>query len=115
MYYDARVAHKLGLAYHPDRPRVKTFECFELFTNASFPDADGNLRAESENLRFIKRSVELLTEFFGACAVEELDQDRLDKYKDWRKANVKQGSGQRTVDRELSVLSNALDWAKRKR
>jgi site-specific recombinase XerD len=109
------VAHKLGLAYHPDRPRVKIAECLELFTKADYPDADGNSRPTSDNLDFIKRSVELLTEYLGHTAVEELDQDQLDHYKDWRSKHVKQGSGFRTVDRELSVLSNALDWARRKK
>jgi integrase len=115
VYYNARIANKLGLAYHPNRPRVKTDECLELFKKANFPDADGNSRPESDNLDFIKRSVEVLAEFFGQTVVEELDQDHLDKYKDWRGENVKQGSGLRTADRELSILSNALDWAKRKK
>lgn len=114
-YYNARVAHKLGLAHHPNRPRAKVKECLEIFAKAGYPDGDGNKRPENEYLSFIKRTVTLLDEHFGKTAVEDLDQDGLDGYRDWRVKNVKQGNGLRTVDRGLAILSNALDWAKRKK
>lgn len=40
-----------------------------LFANANIPDADGNARPEPEQLVFIKRSVERLTELFGPTAL----------------------------------------------
>lgn len=114
-YYNARVAHKLGLAHHPNRARAKVKECLDIFTKAGYPDGDGNKRPENDYLNFIRRTVTLLDEHFGKTAVEDLDQDKLDGYKDWRVENVKQGNGLRTVDRELAIFSNALDWSKRKK
>lgn len=55
----------------------------------------------------------LLTKFLGKYFVTEISLALLDKYHAWRKAHIKRGTGDRSVDMELNTLSNALLWGMR--
>ena len=115
-YLAARVASKLGIAYNPNRKRVKVSAVLELYEAAQYPDDDGNPREEGNHLRSEKAAIVHLREHFRGYT-EEITQGKLDAYKNWRCNKVKKtktSSGKRTVDLELNTLGNACKWAVRK-
>ena len=69
------------------------------------------------HLRQETDAIVLLKDYFKPKFCDELDQDLLDQYREWRKGQaVKEGADcARTVDLELNTLSNSLHWAVRKK
>jgi integrase len=130
-YLAVRRARKLGFAAPEPKPeqeqikeeeekkpaRVKCKTVFDRYVENKYPDQDGEPHV-GDHLRAIKDNLEDLRVMFDEVFVDELDQDRLDAYRDWRKGNVKKvrgGEGARTVDKELTTFSKALSWSVRKK
>jgi hypothetical protein len=69
-----------------------------------------HLRSETDSITSLRAG-------FKGNFVDELDQDRLDKYQKWRKKNATRDGAEcgRSVDLDLTCLSNALNWAVRKK
>jgi hypothetical protein len=72
-------------------------------------------REKGSHLRQEEDAIPLLEKFFKGKHDDELDQDLLDDYHTWRVAKISKGTGDRTVDLDLNCLSNALNWAVRKK
>jgi hypothetical protein len=94
--------------------RVLITSLLDLYRDAGYPHK-GTKREDGHHLRGEVDNVETLRRFFKDRYEDELDQDLLDQYHDWRLANVTKGEGHRTTDLELNTLSNALKWAVRKK
>jgi integrase len=128
-YVSMRLARKLGFAPPESKPdqdqtqetkpvRVKCKTIFDRYVQDNYPDEDGEPH-NGDHLRAIQDNLADLRVMFDAVFVDELDQDRLDEYRKWRKKNVKKVGGKkngaRTVDKELTTFSKSLDWAIRKK
>lgn len=125
-YTAARRARKLGLAAPEaeENPKTKApakVKCkavFDRWVADGFPDEDGEPH-QGKHLGELKRNLEDLRAIFDAVEVDELDQDKLDDYRNWRRKQVRavrgKKDGARTVDKELTTFSKALDWALRKK
>ena len=61
-----------------------------------------------------KRHLALLRKFWPMILVQDVCDPVCDRYFRWRKRNLRQGSGERSTDRELNTLHNAFKYAKRK-
>ena len=61
-----------------------------------------------------KRQCETLMQFWDNIQIPAVSDAVCDKYADWRKRHIRQGTGERTIDRELSRLNNAFRYAKRR-
>jgi integrase len=61
-----------------------------------------------------KRHVALLRKFWSQIRVPDVSDPVCDNYFEWRKGKLKQGTGERTTDRELNTLNNAFKYAKRR-
>jgi len=116
-YLASRVASKVGIAFEPnDRAReVTVAEAIKRYREDGYPDKKGNPRQTGPHLRCETDACDTLLSFFKSDLVDHLHQDLLDRYHSWRKRNIIKGSGDRTTDLELNTLSNALNWAIRKR
>jgi integrase len=116
-YLASRVASKVGIAFEPnDRSRqVTVAEAIKRYREDGYPDKKGNPRQAGPHLRCETDACDTLLSFFKSDLVDHLHQDILDRYHAWRKRNIAKGSGNRTTDLELNTLSNALNWAIRKR
>jgi len=77
-----------------------------------YPDRHKQAR-QGSTLKSEQRHCLSLIEFWDKLPVEELSLVECDRYHQWRKENVKNGGGDRTVDMELCTLSNTLLWAMR--
>jgi hypothetical protein len=118
-YLAARRARRLGIAAPEPKPeqikeeeekkpaRVNCKVVFDRYVEDDYPDQDGEAHV-GDHLRAIKDNLNDLRVMFDEVFVDELDQDRLDTYREWRKGNVKKvrgGNGARTVDKELTTFS----------
>ncbi len=61
-----------------------------------------------------ERHCNTLLQFWDTVAVEVVTDATCDKYRDWRKKRVQQGTGDRAIDRELNTLNNAFRYCKRR-
>ena len=112
-YLAARRARKLGIATPEPEPeqvkeqeekkpaRVQCKTVFDRYVEDNYPDQDGEPHI-GNHLRAIKDNLEDLRAMFDEAFVDDLDQDRLDAYRNWRKENVKQVRGNRTVRAPLT-------------
>ena len=120
-YLAARGAAKAGIAYDPNSSAAKISikTVIERYQADNYPDEDGNPRDEGRHLNAEKAYCETVASLLGKELVPDLDQDLLDKYREARRKTVRQVNGKRdgarTVDLELNTLSNACNWAVRKK
>jgi integrase len=56
-------------------------------------------------------SCEMLLKFWEKISVDDVTLGACDRYHTWRTARVASGTGDRTVDLELTALNNAFIWA----
>lgn len=112
----AQKNQELGITPPPAKiKRVPTCtDTITLYEKGGYKTKKGRPHGE-KHLRFEQDACELLKKFFKNRPWAEVDQDLLDDYHDWRVENVKQGEGHKTTDMELTVLSNAFWYAKRKK
>jgi hypothetical protein len=61
-----------------------------------------------------ERNCKTLLEFWDLVDVTAVTDATCDKYRDWRKKRVQQGTGDRAIDRELNTLNNAFRYGKRR-
>jgi len=61
-----------------------------------------------------ERTCKNLLEFWNSIQVPNFSDALCDKYSDWRKRRIQQGTGERAVDRDLNSLNNAFRYAKRR-
>jgi hypothetical protein len=99
-YLAVRRARKLGIAAPEPKPEQKKEEeakkpvrvnckaVFDRYVEDDYPDQDGEAHV-GDHLRAIKDNLEDLRVMFDEVFVDELDQDRLDAYREWRKGNVR--------------------------
>jgi hypothetical protein len=113
----ARQAHKLGLKVQPaGSKRTSIAKVIERYQSDGYPDKRGNPRKDGPHLQAETHACELLLKYFGDDdAADDLDQNAFDEYHIWRQGNVTRGNGHRTTDLDLNTLSNALNWAVRKK
>mgnify|MGYP001317676502 CR=1 FL=1 len=110
----AMAAAKLGLALEPDDAfrQVTVAQVIERYVGDGYLDKRGRKRtcfAADES--YCRK----LLEYFGnGVRVDDLCQNVLDQYHDWRLENAQKGIGHRATDLERTTLSNALGWAVRK-
>ncbi len=69
----------------------------------------GKTRADEE------RHCKSLLQFWGKVLVVDVSDASCDEYAEWRKKRIRQGTGERTIDRELTTLNSAFRYAKRRR
>jgi hypothetical protein len=112
----SRTNIKLGITPQPKKQaKVEDISTIiERYEKAGYLTKKGRPHGERQ-LRCEKDACVRLKKFFKKRPYTDLDQDLLDQYHEWRVDNIKQGEGHRTTDMELTVLSNALAWSKRKK
>lgn len=116
----SRTNQKLGITPPPPKTkRVKIDKLLSVYHKAGHPSIRrGRMTYPGEkHMRSENDSITSLRAGFKAGFVDELDQDRLDKYQKWRKKNATRSGAEcdRSVDLDLTCLSNALNWAVRKK
>ena len=112
---------RLGKAKDPyAKSEEKAFsfviEVLTSYEQAGYPDRFLRVRENLKTREGEQRAVAMLRTFFKVQRVEDLDQAICDAYHKWRckgAGKIGKGSGNRTVELELNVLSNALTWAAR--
>ena len=120
-YLAARGAAKAGIAYDPNasKARVSLKSVVERYQADGYPDENGNPRMDGRHLEAEKAYCATLLSLLPKESVGELDQDKLDRYREARRRTVRAVNGKkdgaRIVDLELNTLSNALNWAVRKK
>jgi hypothetical protein len=98
--------------------RLRVTTALNIYERAAFPSKrHGTLHYPGvKAIRTETDAVQTLSEFFKTTFVDELDEDLLDDYHEYRVEGVKEGAdGDRTTDLELNTLSKSLDWAVRKK
>ena len=78
-----------------ERKRVMITAILDRYVKAGYPRKK-KPRSEGKHLRQEQDSVVLLKQFFKGKYEDELHQDLLDDYHDWRRDNVTKGEGDRT-------------------
>lgn len=124
----AQAAADLGIAIKPrDAAKRATVRAvIERYVQNGYPDKTGIPRSPGLHLRAeTDYCATMLLYFRPGPFAEDLDQDALDNYKNWRVQRLKEtclaarrkprGNGLRTTDLELNTLSNAMNWAVRKK
>lgn len=91
-------------------PKVEKFESLaKLYLQNGCPDKRLQPRNDALALEETGR-IRTLNDFFGRYPCNEIRLPLLPAYKDWRVRRLKRGTGERTVDKELTTLSNALNY-----
>ena len=80
-----------------------------LYTEASCPNKRLEPRPESFTTDETARAKHLIG-FFGRYPTEEIRLPLIPSYKAWRIKNIKRGTGERAVDKDLNTLSNILNY-----
>ena len=126
----AKAAARLGIAMEPTeaekQAKAKAMspsvsQAIKRYQDDGYPDKRGEPKALDAIHRIAEaKYCETLLEYFkGNTLAESLDQDALDGYRNWRRQHVRTCNGKqdgaRTTDLELNTLSNALNWAVRKK
>jgi len=91
---------------------VTVGEIIRRYQKDGYPDRQKQPR-QGRTLELETANCVLLLRHWDKLAVTELSLVEFDSYHAWRKKNVKNGRGDRTVDMELNTLSNAVLWAMR--
>lgn len=92
---------------------VNTGQVIRCYEKDGYPDRHKQPRQE-RTLRVERDNCKKLLEFWEHVATEAVTLAVCDRYHEWRTKHIKRGSGNRTVDMELTTLSNAFLWASRK-
>ncbi len=116
----ARTNQKLGITAPPKKAsRVKIEKVLDVYHNAGHPSIRrGRMTYPGEkHMRSENDSITSLRAGFKGNFVDELDQDSSDKYHRWRKKHATRSGAEcdRSVDLDLTCLSNALNWSVRKK
>jgi integrase len=120
-YLAARGAAKAGIAYDPNssKARVSLKTVVERYQADGYPDENGNPGTDGRHLDAEKAYCATLLSVLSKELVGNLDQDKLDAYREARRRTVRAVNGKkdgaRIVDLELNTLSKALNWAARKK
>jgi integrase len=88
-------------------------EVISLYQGADYPDKQLNPRNERTK-KEEARHCTLLLKYWDSVRVKLTSIVTCDNYRDWRLQRIKQGSGLRTIDRELMTLNNAFRFAYRR-
>jgi site-specific recombinase XerD len=88
-------------------------EVIRYYQGADYPDKQLNSRSDRTR-KEEARHCDLLLKFWDAVRVKRTSIVSCDQYRDWRLKRLKQGTGLRTIDRELTTLNNAFRLAYRK-
>jgi integrase len=83
------------------------------YQGANYPDKQLNPRSDGTRSEEARHCV-LLVKFWDSVRVKRTSIVTCDQYRDWRLKRLKQGTGLRTIDRELTTLNNAFRFAYRK-
>lgn len=67
-------------------------------------------RRKPKDLRQVDLALPWLLKFFGDFPISEIRLKHVPDYAEWRRKFVKRGTGNRTVDLDLGVLSNVLHY-----
>lgn len=86
----------------------------ELYVASGCPDKKLKPRAEGFTVAE-KQRVASLVSFFGTLPAADLRLDDCLRYHKWRVRSVRFGTGGRTVDKDLTTLSNVLNYAAARR
>ena len=78
-----------------------------------YPDRQKQPR-QGRKLECEKRNCVMLLKYWRNMPVSQLSLQECDRFHEWRKTQIKRGTGDRTVDLELTTLSNAILWALRR-
>jgi hypothetical protein len=101
------------IAYAP-RNAVATGEVIRCYEQDGYPDRHKEKRA-GRTLTKETKNCETLLKFWEHVPVDAVTLAACDRYHEWRKKNIMKGyAGNRTVDMELTTLSNAFLWSCRK-
>jgi hypothetical protein len=90
-----------------------TGEVIRKYQDADYPDKQLNARS-IRTRKEEERHCVLLLKFWDSVRVKRTSIVTCDEYRDWRLKRRKQGTGLRTIDRELTTLNNAFRFAYRK-
>ena len=90
-----------------------TGEVIRNYQTAGYPDKQLNARSDRTRKEEERHCV-LLIKFWDSVRVKRTSIITCDGYRDWRLKRLKQGTGFRTIDRELTTLNNAFRFAYRR-
>jgi hypothetical protein len=113
-----RLQSHLGGKQAPKKKRFQIFAALDLYHSAKHPTMRRNIQKFPgvRHLRCETEAIPMLKKFFKKRFVDDLTQDLLDEYAEWRPTqSTRKADCLRTIDLELNTLSNALHWAKRKK
>lgn len=88
-------------------------EVIRYYQENNYPDKHLNERGERTKSEE-ERHCTLLIKFWNLVRVKRVSLVTCDQYRDWRLHRIKQGTGLRTIDRELMTLTNAFRFAHRR-
>jgi integrase len=108
-----RTESKDGQNFQIELKTLTVGDILRRYQNDGFPDKHlGKRSARSiENETYHCGN---LLKFWDVILFREVNDTICDKYADWRKKRVTQGTGERMVDRELTTLNSAFRYAKRR-
>ncbi len=111
--FKRRTAVGAGEDPYAERKAVTTGEVIRRYQKDGYLDRDLQFRP-SGTLADEERHCNTLLQFWDDVAVEIVTDATCDRYRDWRKKRVQQGTGDRAIDRELNTLNNAFRYCKRR-
>lgn len=100
------------IAYVP-KNIVYTGQVIRGYEQDGYPDRHKQPR-QGRTLDAEKQKCKTLMKFWEHILTDNITLAVCDRYHEWRKKNVTRGTGNRSVDMELTTLSNAFLWACRK-
>jgi len=101
-------------SYIPTPTVVTTGQVIRCYEQDGYSDRHREKRT-GRTLTKEKKNCETLLKFWQHISVDAVTLAACDRYHEWRKKNIMKGyAGNRTVDMELTTLSNAFLWACRK-
>jgi len=101
------------VAYVP-KTAVYTGQIIRCYEGDGYPDRHKQKR-EGRTLTMELKNCETLLKFWEHIPADSVTLAVCDRYHEWRKKNIQHGcAGDRTVDLELTTLSNAYLWSCRK-
>jgi len=95
-----------------NQPAVTVGEIIRRYQEAGYPDKHKQPR-QGRTLGCETRNCTVLLGYWDKEPAGGVSIVHLDRYHEWRKKNIKRGTGDRSVDLELNTLSNAALWAMR--
>ncbi len=97
-------------SYVPKPTVVTTGQVIRCYEKHGYPDRHKQKRL-GRTLTMETKSCQTLLKFWDHIATDAVTLATCDRYHEWRKKNIKCGTGNRAVDMELTTLSNAFLWA----